>query len=317
MKTLILFLFSFNINACAVLLYHHFADDTPPSTSISPKLFANQLQYIKDNNFIVLSVKDLTQKLLKQEKLPNKCVVLTTDDAYTSIYKNAYPLLKQYNMPMAVFATTAGIDNYTALMTLEQMQQTRDYITYYNHSVDHSHFHTLDTQTAKLNILSAQHELEKQNLTDDKIFAYPYGEYNLDIYNLVKELGFVAFGQQSGAIGLNSDITALPRFPMTNTYGKMPSFITKINTIAMPLIAHNIDPIAKENPPILKLELKNKLNLSCFVNGKLIKNLKWQDNIVYAQASNKLAPGRNKYNCTAPSDKKGRYYWFSWQWIVN
>jgi peptidoglycan/xylan/chitin deacetylase (PgdA/CDA1 family) len=33
---------------------------------------------------------------LDNDDLPNKCVVLTADDAYQSMVKNAYPLLKKY-----------------------------------------------------------------------------------------------------------------------------------------------------------------------------------------------------------------------------
>jgi hypothetical protein len=43
-----------NAGSCVVLLYHHFSDTTPKSTSVSPKLFEQHLQYLQDNHFKVL-----------------------------------------------------------------------------------------------------------------------------------------------------------------------------------------------------------------------------------------------------------------------
>jgi peptidoglycan/xylan/chitin deacetylase (PgdA/CDA1 family) len=39
-----------------------------------------------------------------------KCVVLTADDAYQSMVKSAYPLLKKYQMPMSVFVSSEPVD---------------------------------------------------------------------------------------------------------------------------------------------------------------------------------------------------------------
>ncbi|SMN15477.1 hypothetical protein CRYPA_1531 [uncultured Candidatus Thioglobus sp.] len=49
LKFIILMLFSSmaNANSCVVLLYHNFSNSTPKSTSISPKLFEQHLQYLQ------------------------------------------------------------------------------------------------------------------------------------------------------------------------------------------------------------------------------------------------------------------------------
>jgi biofilm PGA synthesis lipoprotein PgaB len=326
---LLLFASTFNsANACVVLLYHHFSDKTPPSTSISPTLFEKHLKYIKNNDFKVLSVKELINNLKNQKELPDKCVVLTVDDAYTSIATNAYPLLKKYQMPMSVFVATGEVDKkYKAFMTYKQMHKLKDYVAFYNHSTNHEYFSKFNKHQAKDSILKAQKTLKNKLGVADKIFAYPYGEYNLESYEMVKSLGFVAFGQHSGTIGLSSNINYLPRFPMNNLYGKMASFITKINTIAMPIIDKKpLSPIVKNNPPTWEITLKNKLNLNCFVGGQKIPNIIWDtsdDNITAKiTAKEPLKTGRTKYNCTANSgekttDRKNRFYWISKQWVVK
>jgi hypothetical protein len=44
-------------------------------------LFAQHLQYLQDNDFKVLKLKTMLERL-DNDDLPNKCVVLTADDAY-------------------------------------------------------------------------------------------------------------------------------------------------------------------------------------------------------------------------------------------
>jgi peptidoglycan/xylan/chitin deacetylase (PgdA/CDA1 family) len=56
------------------------------------------IRKMMDNDFKVLKLKTMLERL-DNDDLPNKCVVLTADDAYQSMVKSAYPLLKKYQMP--------------------------------------------------------------------------------------------------------------------------------------------------------------------------------------------------------------------------
>ncbi|WP_428086216.1 polysaccharide deacetylase family protein [Candidatus Thioglobus sp.] len=239
LKFVLLILISVSLNAksCAVLLYHHFSDEMPKSTSISPKLFEQHLQYLQVNEFKVLPLKTLLSKL-KDNDLPDRCVVLTTDDAYQSIYTNAYPLLKKYQMPMAVFVATQAIDkNYKAMMSWNQMREIQgEYVKFYNHTAAHSHLLDLNKAQVKTQIEQAQNSLYQALGTTDKVLAYPYGESNLSILKQVEELDYIAFGQQSGVVSKASDLQNLPRFPMAANFAKMKSFQLKVNTLPMPLV---------------------------------------------------------------------------------
>ncbi len=74
------------------------------------KLFEQHLQYLQANGFFeVLSLKTML-KHLNGNSLPNKCLVLTADDAYQSIAENAYPLLRRYQISVSIFIATDSID---------------------------------------------------------------------------------------------------------------------------------------------------------------------------------------------------------------
>ncbi len=337
-KFIVFMLFSSIVNAssCVTLLYHRFSDTAPKSTSVSPALFEQHLQYLKENDFNVLKL-DTMLELLGKDKLPDKCVVLTADDAYQSIADNAYPLLEKYLMPMSVFVATEPADKkYPAMMSWQQMREVNgNIIQFYNHGVDHGSFVTLDKSQINQQIKHAQERLDEElgvcsdwldcfpyskSSKQPKVFAYPYGEASLDNMQQTKALGYQAFGQQSGVVSNRSNPQNMPRFPMATQYAKMQSFKTKVNTLPMPIKAKDTNPIFTKNPPTLELEFikplnkHQKANLNCFADGGVHMN--WQsDKNVKIIAKKPLTQRRSKYNCTMPSKQKGRYYWHSVQWI--
>ena len=318
---LLLFASTANAGSCVVLMYHHFSDTKPKSTSVSPELFEQHLQYLQDNHFKVLKLKTMLAHL-KEGNLPDKCVVLTADDAYQSIAENAYPLLEKYQMPMSVFVATEPMDKkYPAMMSWQKMRDIQgEIMQFYNHTSTHSHLLDLNKEQVKVKITQAQNRLEQQLGKREKILAYPYGEASLAILNQVKNMGYSAFGQHSGVVSKTSNRQNLPRFPMATRYAKMSSFKTKVNALPMPIKAKTTNPIFTQNPPTLTLEFSKPLNkyqqnnFNCFASGGV--NMTWEGNqSVAITANNPLDYRRNKYNCTMPSGQKGRYYWYSVQWV--
>lgn len=318
---LILFSSLASANSCVVLLYHHFSDVTPKSTSVSPKLFEQHLQYLQVNGFEVLSLKTMLERL-GGNSLPNKCVVLTADDAYQSIAENAYPLLQKYQMSMSVFVATDSIDHkYKAMMTWQKMRDIQGKtMAFYSHGTSHAHFLDLNKVQIQAQIQQSQNRLNQELGKIDKVFAYPYGEASLDILKQIKDMGYIAFGQYSGVVSPMSNKQSLPRFPMAASFAEMPSFKTKVNALAMPVKAKKINPIFTQNPPKLTLEFTQVpsqhqiINFNCFASDGV--NVIWQGNKkVEVIAKKPLSSRRNKYNCTMPSKQKGRHYWHSIQWI--
>jgi peptidoglycan/xylan/chitin deacetylase (PgdA/CDA1 family) len=323
-KFIVLMLFStvVSANSCVVLLYHHFSDSTPKSTSISPKLFEKHLQFLQDNDFNVLPLKAMLEGL-KQNNLPDKCVALTADDAYKSIAKNAYPLLQKYQMSMSVFVSSNSVDKkYKAMMSWDTMRDIQgENIAFYNHSKTHTHLLDLTQDQIKAEIEHSQNRLKIELGVVDKIFAYPYGEANIDTMQLLKNMGYTAFGQHSGVVFNQADWQNFSRFPMAAHYAKMKSFKLKINTVPMPIVFQRINTVVdKNNIPILSLKFiqpltkKQKHRFNCFTNGGV--DLTWKDNQnVQIVAKKQLSQRRNKYNCTMPYFKDNKYHWYSVQWV--
>lgn len=322
-------------DSCVVLQYHHFSSTTPQSTSVTPEQFQAHLDYLKKNDFAVTPLDVVIEAMQAGYSLPERCVSITADDAYESVYTEAFPRLQKYGWTLSVFVNTDAIDKkQKPYMSWQQIRELAGKgVLFENHSSSHDHLirskkdeHTDDWEQRILaDILLAQDRLTEETDRAPLFFAYPYGEFNTELNRMLRTLGLIAFGQQSGPIWSEGDMYALPRFPMAASYAAMPGFITKVNSLAMPIEAvspHN--PVVELNDwnPQLTLKFKagsyQKNAVNCFANGSSNVSKTWlsdQADTLQVQMQDKLHVGRNRYNCTMSSRFKGRFHWYSHNWI--
>jgi peptidoglycan/xylan/chitin deacetylase (PgdA/CDA1 family) len=319
-----------------ILMYHHISDQTPPSTSVTPAMFEKHLQYLEHNGYTVQPLLSTLQHLLVGEAVPERTVVITFDDAYQSVYTQAWPRLSQRGWPFSVFVTTGYIGNGTNnFMSWDELRELSVYgAGIGNHSLSHAHLvrHNANESNAQwkrrmtAEVTGAQRKLQAEIGNPILVFAYPYGEFNGELKTLLVELGYFGLGQQSGAAGSDSDFQALPRFPMATGFDDMESFAIKI--AARPLPVTVISPIEHVLPattdiPVLHLFLEpgeyDAARLACYASGQGRIQVNWVDRAageVEVRANKALAPGRSKYNCTAPAQLgENMYYWYSHLWM--
>ena len=91
-----------------ILMYHRFSDP-PVKGWASPQFFEEQVQHIKAN-YNPYSLVGLLEYKRAHGRMPPHAVVITVDDGYRDFYRYAYPILKEYQVPATLFATTGFID---------------------------------------------------------------------------------------------------------------------------------------------------------------------------------------------------------------
>jgi poly-beta-1,6-N-acetyl-D-glucosamine N-deacetylase len=145
------------------------------------------------------------------------------------------------------------------------------------------------------------------------------------IKNWVKERGFIAFSQQSGAIGLQSDLTSLPRFPVSMPYDKISSLRDKLNSLPFNISSNDENAATifkyKESKNITFTVLNDdfyQAGLNCYISGLGKQKIIWHDDNSFSINFSKDLPiGRVRGNCTAASiNEPGRYYWYSKPWFI-
>ena len=82
-------------NHAVVLIYHHVDERTPASTSLSPALFGEHLDYLAANGYRALPLNALVDSLRVGGTIPDRTVALTFDDGYRSVYSEPLPRLRE------------------------------------------------------------------------------------------------------------------------------------------------------------------------------------------------------------------------------
>ncbi len=322
-------------DSAVVLMYHHVGDERYPSTNIRLAQFESHLEFLAQEGFQVWPLARIVAHLQARKMLPDKTVAITFDDAYKTVYSEAYPRLRARGWPFTVFIASDYIDKrFSNYMSWEQMREMQPHgASYGNHSRSHDHlirYHEGESprqwrQRIKDDLNHAQRRLQEELGETLKIFAYPYGEYDLELAQLVAGLGLVAFGQQSGPAGHYSDMRFLPRFPVNEAYGDLTNLKTKLLSLALPVTeTAPLEPVTTERQPRLRLTIApgsaRLSQLACYASGQGeidVKRLEGEPHRIEIRAKRPLPRGRSRYNCTAPSGEPGRYFWFSHPWLVR
>jgi len=318
-----------------ILQYHHFGSDTPASTSVTLEQFDAHLEYLADNGYRVWPLQQVLERLRSGASLPDRVVAITVDDAFISVYREAYPRLLARNWPFTVFVATRPVDEQlSALMSWEQMREMAAHgVTFANHSLEHAHLirRRADEDDAawqarvSSDILQAQQRLEEELGEVPRWFAYPYGEYDASLRALLGTLGFTGFGQQSGPAGHGSDFLALPRFAISVAYASLADFSARVNSRPLPVAEVTpLDPLlpVEQSRPVMRVRLQpgayDAAALACYVSGQGRVEPVWLEREALqfeVRAAAPLPAGRSRYNCTAPSSRGNGYFWYSHLWI--
>ena len=305
-----------------VIMYHRFGETRYPSTNVTLEQFEAHLGELKTGGYTVLPLPDIIKALKRGQPLPERTVGISIDDAYLSIYTEAWPRLKAAGFPFTVFVATDPIDQRTPnFMTWVQIREMAEAgVTVGGHTGSHLHMPKASRQRNLSELARSTKRFQEKLGRTPEIFAYPYGESSLEIQTMAKDTGFIAaFGQHSGAFDDATEMFDLPRFAMNENYAGMARFRLAVNALALPVTDLTpADPlIAANNPPAMGFtmtrDFKGLDRLSCFTShaGRARLERLGQKRIeVRVEAP--FPKGRTRMNCTLPG-AEGRWHWFGRQ----
>ena len=306
-----------NENGILSLMYHRFDENKYPSTNIRMDIFKKQIEMIKTYDFEFYN----PIKFEEEFNIPKnkKKILLTIDDAFSSFFNNAWPFLKENEIPFILFVSTEAVGNY-GYMSWEEIKEIEkeDFVFLGNHSHSHEYLINYDFVSFKKDI-DESIKIFKKNIGYNPIFfSYPFGEYSLEQKNYIDENFKFAFGQHSGVIDLNKDRFELPRFPINEEYGALDRFERLIKYL--PLQHKSISPEDKfikktNNPPIMYIDFfKDQKNLdiiSCYSNegdGWDKTKIKLENRRLNIFFRDKFKERRGRINCSVKDTE-------DWRWL--
>jgi peptidoglycan/xylan/chitin deacetylase (PgdA/CDA1 family) len=167
-----------------ILCYHQFTAGRSTDLMVMPRdSFVQQMDYLKNNNYHVISLADLQGFLSASKPIPPRSVVLTIDDGFRSTYDIAYPILKSYGFKATFFIYTDFVGAGRAL-TWSQINELRasGMIDIQSHSKTHTSFSLHPGESpvygARLAAeIDQPHAIFQRQLNENiRMFAYPYGD---------------------------------------------------------------------------------------------------------------------------------------------
>jgi peptidoglycan/xylan/chitin deacetylase (PgdA/CDA1 family) len=168
-----------------ILCYHRFGEHGD-RLEVSEAQFREQLNYLKAHDYRVIPMADLPEFLRGERALPKRAVVLTIDDGHRSIYKIAYPLLKEFGYPATLFVYSDYLDKGglrwreleemvdSGLITVQPHSQTHDNLTLRRRGESDARY-----RRRLRNEVNGPTALLRQRLNHKvEFYAYPYGDAN-------------------------------------------------------------------------------------------------------------------------------------------
>ncbi|QTM99194.1 polysaccharide deacetylase family protein [Sediminibacillus dalangtanensis] len=198
-----------------VLMYHRILEEgeIDPSihydkhgqlydTIVLKSAFEEQMQFLHDHDYTTLTVKEFLLFMQGKIEVPRKSVLLTFDDGFKDNFIEAYPIMKKYQFTAANFLVTGFVskreDKFSSskhqYFSLSDVGKSCDVFDFQSHTYN---FHQRNKQGTAYLESKAPDEIRDDlsvSLTNlsgrNRSIAYPYGAYNQNTIDVVKELGF-------------------------------------------------------------------------------------------------------------------------------
>jgi peptidoglycan/xylan/chitin deacetylase (PgdA/CDA1 family) len=211
-----------------ILLYHQVGKDPNDQTNLDcycdQDRFEEQMEYLFNSPYKVISLDELIVKLNSEKNIfDDNYIVLTFDDGCAKFSKTVLPILKKYNFPATIYPVAGCLGqiaswpkvlnpDFNIISELELKNISDQGVNIGAHTMNHVKLSNCNFDIAKKEIEKSKQILE--HIIGKKVtsFSYPHGDYDENIYSLVKILDFSnAVTCISDIITDDTDIFQLPR----------------------------------------------------------------------------------------------------------
>ena len=213
-----------------VIMYHDVIpvrNRTSVFFDITVRRFLKQMQFIQQNHMVPITLDQLYDHLTKGSMLPPNAICLTFDDNYLGFFQNAYPILKEFNYPCAMFVHTNYIGDERGShpkMGWAQLHQlvADGLVTIGAHTESHplpspqlpNGFASLTENQQFKELSGSKAILEKTLGIKVNYMAWPDGNFSPLSEKICRQCGYkMAFAMQSGLAEESNDIYSIYRYP--------------------------------------------------------------------------------------------------------
>ncbi len=182
-----------------IFLYHYVEyvqdkrDTIRQSLTINPFTFENQIQTLLTSGYTFMTVSELSDVLGGKRKLPNRPIIFTFDDGYRDFYTDVFPIVKKYNIKVTAYIVPGFIGklNYMFMPQLDEVAKS-GVVEIGTHTMHHYYLKGRIKETVSYEVLESKRLLEEWLHIPVVSFAYPYGAFDDQTIDIVKNAHFTA-----------------------------------------------------------------------------------------------------------------------------
>lgn len=217
------------MNKLLVIYYHEVVERNQGYSyqKIEKEKFEEQMKYLADNGYHTLFFSEL------EKGIPENAVVVSFDDGFRTVYKNAAPIMRKYGIKGNIYIPTAYIGADEHFMTwkmIRELDQAGEF-EMQAHTHNHVDIRCLCEQEMKKEIEFSKKLFEENLGYIPKAFCMPFGTYDRKSIKLLKQIGrfdyyLASFYGRLSEKKLKSRI--FPRIGISND-DSIEKFIQKLN----------------------------------------------------------------------------------------
>jgi peptidoglycan/xylan/chitin deacetylase (PgdA/CDA1 family) len=186
-----------------ILCYHQIREWTNSDSKrakdyiVPPSNFHEQIKLLADNGYHTILPDQLYDYLLKGKPLPAKPIMISFDDSRVEQFTIAREEMNKYGFKGVFFIMTVSLGR-PGYMTKQEVKQLSDEGNIIgSHTWNHSNVKNYSAEDWKIQVDKPSQELEKITGRPIEYFAYPFGLWNREAIEQLKQRGFKAAFQLS------------------------------------------------------------------------------------------------------------------------
>lgn len=205
------------------VLTFHALDAAPSVISFPPPLFREGMAMLCERGYRSVRLSDAVLCLQRGEQFPDRAFVLTFDDGFQSVYREAFPILARYGLTATVFLTVGTGDvepsggrlpafEGRAMLSwpeIRDMQQSG--IEFGAHTLTHRDLTRLGPGEIEIEMARSKDRIETSLRAAVTSFAYPFGRYDRRCRGIAERYFTCACADTLGLLSDRSDPFALER----------------------------------------------------------------------------------------------------------
>lgn len=178
----------------SIPMYHSVSSKNDRFSTVSPEAFEKQLRYLADNDFKVVFVSEIVERLKNNQSIAG-LVSLTFDDGREDFYHNAFPLLKKYRLKASLFVITRYIgDKYVGpkgqsyqVVSESEIKEMTDsgLVEIMPHTESHPKLNKLECPEAVREIEGSLATVKNISRSSPAVLSYPYGRYTEELVDYI------------------------------------------------------------------------------------------------------------------------------------